>query len=215
MRKKLLVIGCILLAGCASTAPVPHESLPSSTQLQTNPQDKDGRVPYVYAVPGVEWRRYTNVMVDPVAIYHGTDAQFKSTTEADRDAIAAYMQGQFTDVLKGHYTIVQVAAPDTLRIHLTLTGIATSTPVLAALTKISPAGLVINTVNNLQGRPAILTGSVSYAVDIYDSTSSRLLRAYTAWQYPGAENIAASFGALGAAKAGVRNGAQSLLAQLQ
>ncbi|WP_213769253.1 DUF3313 domain-containing protein [Caballeronia sp. dw_19] len=215
MRKKLLVIGCILLAGCASTPPAPHGSLSSSTQLRPNPQDKDGRLPYLYAVPGIEWRRYTSVMIDPVAIYHGTDAQFESTAEADRDAIAAYMQSQFTDALKGHYTIVRVAAPDALRIHLTLTGIATSTPVLATLSKIAPVGLVINTVKNIQDRPAALTGSVSYAVEIYDSTSGRLLRAYAAWQYPGAENIAASFGALGAAKAGVRNGAQSLLAQLQ
>ncbi len=87
--------------------------------MQPNPQDKDGRVPYVYAVTGVEWWRYTNVMIDPVAIYHGTDAQFKSTTEADRDAIAAYMPGQFIDVLKGHYTIVQVAAPDRRDRHYT------------------------------------------------------------------------------------------------
>jgi hypothetical protein len=215
MRKFLLVIGCILLAGCASIPPVPHGSLSSSTQLQPNPQDKDGRLPYFYAATGIDWRRYTSAMIDPVAIYHGTDAQFESTAEADRDAIAAYMQDQFTDALKGHYTIVQVAAPDTLRIHFTLTGIVTSTPVLSTLSKIAPVGLVINTVKNVQGQPAALTGSVSYAVEIYDGIGGRLLRAYTAWQYPGAENIAASFGALGAAKAGVRNGAQSLLAQLQ
>lgn len=48
---------------------------------------------------------------------------------------------------------------------------------------------------------------MSCAVDIYHSTSSRLLRAHTAPQHPGAENAVASFSALGAAKAGVRNGA--------
>ena len=215
MRKNLLVIGCILLAGCASLPPAPHESLPSSMQLQPNPNDKDGRLPYVFDIPGIEWRHYTSVMIDPVTIYQGTDSQFGSTTEADRDAIADYMQDQFTDVLKGQYTIVGVAAPDTLRIHFTLTGIATNTPVLATLTKVAPIGLVINTVKNILDLPAVLTGSVSYAIDIYDGTSGRLLRAFVARQYPGAENVAASFGALGAAKAGVRDGAQSLLAQLQ
>lgn len=58
-------------------------------QSQPNPQDKDGRL---YGVPGIEWRHYTSVMSDPVTIYHGTDAQFGSTAEADRDAIADYMQ---------------------------------------------------------------------------------------------------------------------------
>jgi hypothetical protein len=41
--------------------------------------------------------------------------------------------------------------------------------------------------------------------------SRRLLRAYVTKEYPAAENIGASFGALDASKAGIRKGAQGLL----
>jgi hypothetical protein len=55
---------------------------------------------------------------------------------------------------------------------------------------------------------------VSYAVEIYDSTSNQLLRAYLAKQYPFAENLFASFGTSAASRAGIGNGAKDLAAQL-
>ena len=102
----------------------------------------------------------------------------------------------------------------TLRIHLTLTGIETNTPVLSSLTKIAPVNLVINVVQTARDKQAIFTGSVSYAVEIYDSASNQLLRAYVSKQYPFAENLFASFGTSDASRAGIRNGAKDLMAQL-
>ena len=98
---------------------------------------------------------------------------------------------------------------------MTLTGAETSTSVLSPLTKILPAGLVLNTVNTARDKQAPFTGSVSFAVEIYDGTSNRLLRSYVEKQYPAAMNVAASFGALGAAKTGIDKGADDLLAKLR
>jgi len=53
-----------------------------------------------------------------------------------------------------------------------------------------------------------LSGSVSYAVEIYDAGTNRLLGAYVSKQYPNAMNVKASIGGLGAAKAGIRKGAE-------
>ncbi len=51
-------------------------------------------------------------------------------------------------------------------------------------------------------------------MELYDSDANRPLRAYVTKQYPWAENIAASFGTLDAAKAGIHTGAEMLLEQL-
>ena len=56
----------------------------------------------------------------------------------------------------------------------------------------------------------MMMGSVSYAVEIYDSASDQLLEAFVAKQYPGAYNIGATFGSLGAAHTGIDKGAEAL-----
>ncbi len=79
--------------------------------------------------------------------------------------------------------------PNTLRVRVTLTGIGTNTSGLAPMLKLFSLGLLINTVDTVQDRQGPLSGSVSFAVEIYDSASNRLLRAYVSKEYPAAENI--------------------------
>jgi predicted RNA binding protein with dsRBD fold (UPF0201 family) len=208
----LLIAG--IVAGCASTGPVDYTGLASTARLAPNPQNKDGRVPFAYSAPDVDWSRYTSVMLDPVTIYQGADQQFGGASNADISELSTYMHAQFDEAIKERYGLVTMAGAGTLRVHVTLTGVETSTPVLSTLTKVVPAGLVVNTVQTARGKQASFTGSVSFAVEIYDSESNRLLRAYVEKQYPGAENIVTSFGSLSASKAGIRNGSEDLLAKL-
>ena len=56
----------------------------------------------------------------------------------------------------------------------------------------------------IRSKEEALSGSVSYAVEIYDAATNRLLNAYEAKQYPTAMNVNASFGASGASKVGIR-----------
>jgi len=55
---------------------------------------------------------------------------------------------------------------------------------------------------------------VSYAVEVYDATTNRLLHAYVEKQYPNAMNVGATLGSLSAAKTGIRKGADELVAKL-
>lgn len=56
----------------------------------------------------------------------------------------------------------------------------------------------------------MLSGYVNYAVEIYDSSTNKLLHAYVAKQYPNAMNISATIGSLSAAEVGIDKGAQEL-----
>jgi hypothetical protein len=215
-RVLLVCAAAATLAACSSS-PTSYQGLASASQLQKNSHD-DGHVPFLYEVPGVDLTRYSAVILDPVTIYSGPDAQFDSTLRGagpeGRQTIADYMQQQFTTKLATKYTLIQAPAPDAMRVHVTLTGVESNTPVLSMLAQLSPASVVINGAMTAADKQESLSGSVTYAVEIRDSETNALLRAFVSKQYPWAEDPLARVGSYAAARAGVRNGADALLAQL-
>ncbi|MEH2469936.1 hypothetical protein V1281_000817 [Nitrobacteraceae bacterium AZCC 2161] len=60
-----------------------------------------------------------------------------------------------------------------------------------------------------------MTGSVIYAVEIFDAATSRLLSAFVSKQYPNPYNIKASVGPLAAAEVGIDKGADALMAHMR
>lgn len=205
---------CTVLAGCASPEPVAYTGIASSSQLRPDPKDESGRIPYRYSTQ-VDWRSYDKAMIDPVTVYLGTDSQFGDMPAGDRAGLASDMEAQFTRKLAKRFQITNMPTPGTLRIKLTLTGAATTTPVLGPFSHFDLAGNLYNGVQAVRGGEGMISGSVLYAVEIYDAPTSRLLSAYVTKQYPGAMNIGASFGSLEAAKTGIEKGADALVAQLR
>jgi Protein of unknown function (DUF3313) len=100
-------------------------------------------------------------------------------------------------------------------VRLTLTGATANTPVLSTLSRFDVAGAVYNGVQAARDGEGSLTGSVIYAVEFFDATTSRLLSAFVSRQYPNPYNTKASVGALAAAEAGIDKSAESLMAQLR
>jgi hypothetical protein len=212
----LLPTLCIVgLAGCMATTPVQYRNLDSTTQLTANTQSQDKHIPFYYSAPDAQLARYTEVMLDTVTVYSGEDQQFGKLSATERQQLAGYMQMQFSQTLGQKYVLTSVAGPDTLRIHLTLTGASASVPVLSTVKQVLPVGAVLGTLKSAADKPSRSLGSVTYAVEIYDSQSNRLLRAFVAKQYPAAENIPASLGTLTAAEVGIDKGAKTLLTQLE
>ena len=204
----------LALAGCGTADPVAYSGIASSGRLAPNPQDETGRVPFRYAIP-VDWRSYNRIIIDPVMIYRGGDAQFGDMSEEDKAELAHAMEVAFVEKLKTRFTLAGDPAPGTLRLRLTLTGASTSTPVLSTLTRVDIGGGLYNGVQAVRGGEGMFTGSVIYAAEIYDAPSNRLLDAFITKQYPGSMNIGATFGTLDAAKTGIEKGAEALVAQLK
>ncbi|TKC81309.1 DUF3313 domain-containing protein [Trinickia terrae] len=213
-RQFLIAAACVALVGCSSVQPVPYSGIESASLLKPNSQDDARRVPYRYEAPAA-WQTYRKLIVDPVVIYRGTDNQFGDMREADKAELAGYMQSRFSEKLGRRFEITGTPGPATLRLKLTLAGAETTTPVIGTLSHFDIAGGVYNTVQAVRGGKGSFTGSVTYAVEIYDTATNRLLTAYVTKQYPNAMNIGASFGSLGAAKTGVDKGADALIAQLK
>jgi hypothetical protein len=204
---------CALVAGCAGVTPAAYTEIASSAYLAPNPEDATGRVPYRYGTP-VDWRQYNKLVLDPVVVYRGADQQFGEMSEADRASLARYMQMHFAERLRSRFTLVDMRGPNTLRVRLTLTGAVANTPVLGTLSRFDMAGAVYNGVQNVRDGEGTLTGSVIYAVEIFDAATSRLLVAYVTRQYPRPIDIKASIDPLAAAQAGIDRGADALVGQL-
>jgi hypothetical protein len=205
---------CAALAGCGSADPVAYSGIMSSSQLAPNPRDDSGRIPYRYSVP-VDWGTYNRIIIDPVVIYRGADQQFGDMSEDDKAGLAGYMPAQFAEKLRTRFTLASNPAPNTLRVRLTLTGASTNTPVLSTFTHFDLAGGLYNGVQAVRGGEGALSGSVIYAVEIYDAPTNRLLSAFITKQYPGPLNIVASMGSLAAAKTGIEKGADALVTMLK
>ncbi|MGO7336318.1 DUF3313 domain-containing protein [Rhizobium leguminosarum] len=202
-------------AGCASTDPVAYQGIASSKQLSLNTQNKDGKVPLLYSGAGVNFKAYSAIIVEPVDIYRGRDHQFGNTSDKDKVALASDMKDTFENRLRSKYTLSSIPGPATIRLRLTLTGAKTNVPVLSTAAKLSPVGLAVNGLQATRGKEGTLSGSVNYSVELYDSVTNRLLLAYVAKQYPGALNVGASLGPLGASKDGIRQGADDFVRRLQ
>ena len=212
-RLLVIAIACAALIGCSSVQPVAYSGIDSSSYLQPNSQRDAARIPYRYATLA-DWRRYRKLIIDPVIVYRGPDNQFGRMHDADKTTLASYMQTTFAQKLGKHFELANTAAPDTLRLKLTLTGAETSTAFLSTVSRFDIAGGLYNGVQAIRGGNGAFTGSVTYAVEIYDASTNRLLHAYVSKQYPNAMNIGATFGSLSAAKTGIDKGADALAAQL-
>jgi hypothetical protein len=213
-RLVLTAIFCVALTACGTTQPIAYSGISSSSKLTPNPKDDTGRVPYSYSTP-VEWQKYNALIIDPVAIYSGPDHQFGDLSEADKQELARYMDTTFRKTLSQRFRVITNPGPSALKLRLTLTGVGTNTAMASTVTRFDLAGMPYNVVQSIRGKEGILMGSVSYSVEIYDSTSNQLLKAFVTKQYPNAMNIVATFGSLHAAKTGIEKGADALVAQLK
>jgi len=210
----IFALGAIALAGCASTQPKPYQGIESSNQMRPNTEGRHGHEPYAYNA-NVDWNQYSTFVMDPVAIYSGPDADFKKVTEQDKRDLAAYMEDIFHSKLRSRYAEVLSPRAGTLRVHVTLTGAKGTTKFLSTATHMDLGGTPINAVRAMRGREGTFMGSVNYAVEVYDASSNRLLKAYVDKQYPSAMSLKSTFGKWTASKRGIDNAADSLVESMK
>ena len=214
VRDLLGIIIVATLYGCAGPKPVRYQGINSTTYLRENADTQDKNIPYVYA-SHTDWRKYDKMIIASVAIYRDKDGQFGDMSETDKMTLVTYTQAQFTEKMKSRFQLTTLPGPDTLILKIILTGASTSTPVLSTLTRLDLGGGLYNGIQSVRGGEGTFTGSIFYVVEIYDSSTSKLLSASIAKEYPNSMNIAASFGSLTAAKVGIEKGAEKLAKQLQ
>lgn len=194
----------LIMVGC-NTEPKPYTGLNSASQLEPS-QVRSGN--YRYMAPDVNYKKYTRFIIAPVQIYRGEDAQFGNTSEADKQTIADFMRKEFTKTISKSYSVVNEPGTNVADIRITLTGIETTTPGLSTVTHVLPIGLVRNLGTAATSGQGSFMGSVTYAIEIHDSQSGKLIAAVVAKQYANAMDLTATFAGLDSTKDGVIEGAE-------
>jgi hypothetical protein len=156
-----------------------------------------------YVNPNAALKTYTKFILDPVAIYSGSDATFGGTSADDRKAVADFIGQEFSRTLQARYQIVAAAGPGVARVHLTLVGLEIATPVSTTIAHLAPAGVVANAKNSTPGPQGLFIGSATFAAEFYDAMTNELLAAFVTKRGPNALDVMTLFTDLNAARPGV------------
>jgi hypothetical protein len=132
---------------------------------------------------------YKRIMIDPVTVYQGPEANFKDIEPADQAKYAAAVRDSFTKVIRTKYQVVGGAAPDVIRIHVTLLGVEPTVGGVATVSRVLPIGLAVNAVQAARDEGGTMTGGIDLAVEFFDSQSGELLAAAVRHVEPGAFNF--------------------------
>jgi hypothetical protein len=149
-------------------------SLPSSTKMT---QDKPGTENWTYAQPREVFTKYRSVIVEPTAVYQGPDAQFDNVESADRYRAATMITDELRRELAKTFPSPATPQADTLRLRVTILGATKTKGGIATATRVTPVGFGLSAVKSVLGKPGTFTGSILFAVELYDARTNELLLA--------------------------------------
>lgn len=206
---RAVLMGCVLAVGLAACASEPEKpkGMQSSAQLQPNPANPNG---LIYRRPEVNYRQYTRFLLPPTQIYRGADASFAGITEQEKQQLANYMRQEFARALSERYAVVSAPGPGVVRIESVLVGVETNAPVLATVTRLTPAGFALNAVSTVAGQQGTFMGSATYGLEFYDAQSGQLIAAALEKRSPSAIDVTATLGPLDATRSAIREAASKL-----
>jgi hypothetical protein len=180
----------LTLTACAEkTASGRPASLQSSSQLGA---DQTVAGAWTYRSTQANFSKYRRVMIDPVTVYSGPEANFKEIEPADRAKYATNVGDGFSRILREKYQVVGSPAPDVLRIHVTLIGVEPTVGGVATVSRVLPIGLAVNAVRAADSQGGTMTGGIDLAVEFFDAQSGELVAAAVRHIEPGAFNFEAT-----------------------
>lgn len=209
-------LAAILIAAPLSAQTKDHAptALPSSVKMT---QDKPDSESWTYAQPVSVFTKYRTVIVDNAGVYQGPDAQFDGIDPADRTKYADIITQELrSEIAKTFPTPAQPQA-DTLRLKVTILGATKTKGGLATATRVTPLGFATSAVKSAVGKKGSFTGSVLYAVELYDARTNELLLAAVRRRTPDPLDVPATLSTTDTVKAVARefaDGARKRLEQL-
>jgi Protein of unknown function (DUF3313) len=183
----LLVGGCASDQGSGGGPPAPS-GLASAASLAP---DKAGS--WTYVAPTANLARYRRFMVLPGEVYQGREADFGSADAGRRQRYAAILTEELRNVLGERYQLVGAAGPDVLALKPTLIGVEPTVGGLATATRVIPVGAIANLAKGAAGGSGTFTGSLTVAIEAFDSSSRELVAAAVRTQAPAVFDIQSTF----------------------
>ena len=96
------------------------------------------------------------------------------------------------DEIGKSYQIAERPGAGVATLQLTLLGVQKTTPVVATISRVTPMGFAMNSIQSLRGKKGTMTGSIHAALEISDSRSGTLMFAAIRHRSPNALDIGAT-----------------------
>lgn len=211
LASSALLVAVPLSAQTRDHAPV---SLPSAALMT---QDKANTESWTYAQPTSRFTKYRTVIVDPTTVYQGPDAQFDGVDPADRSQYAATITDELRREIAKTFPAPTRPQADTLRLRVTILGATKTKGGVATATRVTPVGFGLSALKSALGKGGSFTGSILYAVELYDARTNELLLAAVRRRTPDPLDVPATLSQDETVKAVARefaDGARKRLEQL-
>lgn len=184
-----------LIAQTKDHAPV---ALKSASKMA---QDAPGSESWTYAKPRNDFLKYRTVIIEPTQVYNGPDAQFDGIPYADRQRFADIVTQELrAEVVKAFPSPAQAQA-DTLKLRVTILGARKTKGGLATATRVTPLGFGTSALKSALGKTGSLTGSLLFAVELYDGRTNELMLAAVRRRTPDPLDIPATLSTTDTVKA--------------
>jgi len=178
--RSLSVIFCVVLSlhGCATKT----ESLDFSGFLNNytglRPSTDDSGA-WSYRKPGVNFKGYTKIILDPLVIWPHPDSAYGGLDSLTVWKLALGFQESMSQALAGGYTIVKEPGPGVLRLRAALTDVMLEHPKLASPGPLLPLAndILIQASEKISGMNA-LEGEAAIEAELLDAESQERLVAY-------------------------------------
>jgi hypothetical protein len=211
---KRLALAALLLALPAAPALAQAEDHAPVALSSASRMSHDRGESWTYVKPGLDLSAFRNIMIEPVAVYSGPDAQFEDVDGADRHQYAQILDEALRRELAAARPIVRRAAAGTARLRVTLIGMEKTMGGVATATRATPLGMASSAVRSLTGRGGRLTGSMLIALEMFDG-GGQLQAAIVRRREPDALDIPATLGTTETARAIARDFAKALRDRFQ
>ena len=216
LRRYVLSAAALLIAAPAVSQTRDHApvSLPSARVMA---QDKAGTESWTYVQPASEFRKYRTVMIPAAIVYQGPDAQFDGISQADRVKFADMITQALRSEMVKSFPAPAKAQADTLRLQVTILGATKTTGGIATATRVTGLGFATSALKSVLGKPGTLTGSILYAVELYDARTNELMLAAVRRRTPDPLDVPATISQTETVKAVARefaDGARKRLVEL-
>ena len=162
----------VIAAGCATSKVGETGFLKDYSKLQPG---REGGVDQIYLMQGVDFKRYTKIMMEPVTFYLKEDAKNKGINAGDMKDLSDAFHRAIVKELEGAYPLVSQPGPDVMRIRVAITGLDQSRPLQSGLSTVTPAGLVVSAVGKAATGEWMGVGGASMETEVLDSQTNTVI----------------------------------------
>ena len=172
----IAILVALLLGGCALTQPA--KEVPRSGFLtdyaRLHPGNED-QAELVYIRPGVPWKRYDKILLDPITIWRSVDVGAKGVSQQDAQAMADYFYRLIWDKYSQRFQMVRTPQPDALRVAIALTQLGKADVTLDVISTVEPHIRAATSLYQLAAGAPTFEGDAAVEARITDAMTGELL----------------------------------------